>query len=382
VRFSFLNNDSDPPAGSTITAQMRIVRTADALELAGTGALGTGAQDIGPTYALPLTQTDPFTMVLELDKTVNQYSVYYKDGNDPFVLMGTAPNASSRDGNSVRFAFTGTFGDVGEFFDVDRIYLTDTSPITDVVAPVTLSLIVNTATRDISIMNETDDPISFDSYRIASDTDSLSFSDWASLSDRNPPLTPFDGPDGGTTPGDSPGELWTKAGGSDDGVVSESFLLSSTTLSPDDSLDLGNLFKSGGMQDLLFQYHDAVSDAFYTIEPTYVMSAGVAGDYNQDGTVDAADYIVWRKNLGQMVTLPNEDPNTTPGSVTSQDYDIWRAHFGQTSGSGATASPPISAPEPASALLIVMGVLPSVLAVIRLRQKSISVFHNQQATVL
>jgi hypothetical protein len=43
------------------------------------------------------------------------------------------------------------------------------------------------------------------------------------------------------------------------------------------------------------------------------------GDYSGDGTVDAADYTVWRDNLGQTLALPNEDPGTTPGQVTSED---------------------------------------------------------------
>jgi hypothetical protein len=54
----------------------------------------------------------------------------------------------------------------------------------------------------------------------------------------------------------------------------------------------------------------------------------VSGDYNANGTVDAADYVVWRKNSGKAMTLSNEDPFTTPGSVTADDYGIWRSHFG------------------------------------------------------
>ena len=30
------------------------------------------------------------------------------------------------------------------------------------------------------------------------------------------------------------------------------------------------------------------------------------GDYNDDGTVNAADYVVWRKNEGTMNVLPND----------------------------------------------------------------------------
>ncbi len=66
------------------------------------------------------------------------------------------------------------------------------------------------------------------------------------------------------------------------------------------------------------------------------------GDYNGDGVVDAADYIVWRNDLGQSITLPND---TTPGTITAADYDVWRSNFGNQAGSGSSV---VSAeiPEP------------------------------------
>ena len=54
----------------------------------------------------------------------------------------------------------------------------------------------------------------------------------------------------------------------------------------------------------------------------------VVGDYNKNGKVDGADYVVWRKRLGQSFQLPNEGTTTTPGMVTAEDYDAWRADFG------------------------------------------------------
>jgi hypothetical protein len=76
----------------------------------------------------------------------------------------------------------------------------------------------------------------------------------------------------------------------------------------------------------------------------------VNGDYNQNGVVDAADYVAWKENLGTTNTLPND---TTPGSVSQADYDIWRMNFGSTSGGGAALA---AVPEPAtctaSALLL------------------------------
>ncbi len=61
------------------------------------------------------------------------------------------------------------------------------------------------------------------------------------------------------------------------------------------------------------------------------------GDFNHDGIVDAADYVVWRKGVGNR--------------YTNTDYDSWRAHFGQTytPGAGAVSS---AVPEPTAGMLL------------------------------
>jgi hypothetical protein len=87
-------------------------------------------------------------------------------------------------------------------------------------------------------------------------------------------------------------------------------------------------------------------------------SAGIPGDYNQNGVVDEADYVLWRNQLGSGTSLPNDD---TAG-VGNDDYSRWRAHFGQSSATG-TSQPAQSAlvPEPKIsslfALLITIGSL-------------------------
>ena len=81
------------------------------------------------------------------------------------------------------------------------------------------------------------------------------------------------------------------------------------------------------------------------------------GDYNGNGTVDAADYSVWRDHLGQTFTLPNEDPGTTPGQVTAEDYEFWKSHFGQTAGSGSglpSAASQSVVPEPSTVMLLIL----------------------------
>jgi hypothetical protein len=52
------------------------------------------------------------------------------------------------------------------------------------------------------------------------------------------------------------------------------------------------------------------------------------GDYNRDGTVDAADYLVWRKTLGATVANYSGADGSGNGTVGPEDYDIWRANFG------------------------------------------------------
>jgi hypothetical protein len=80
------------------------------------------------------------------------------------------------------------------------------------------------------------------------------------------------------------------------------------------------------------------------------------GDYNQNGVVDAADYVVWRKSQGTTNILPND---LIGGTIGTAQYDQWRSHFGQTAGSGAAllSAESLSAavPEPASALMLLMG---------------------------
>jgi hypothetical protein len=82
----------------------------------------------------------------------------------------------------------------------------------------------------------------------------------------------------------------------------------------------------------------------------------VAGDYNNNGIVDAADYVIWRKNLGQSFQLTNEVAGVTPGMVTAEDYGAWRSRFGGTSGS-TSAGVVAAVPEPSAAIMLMAGLM-------------------------
>jgi hypothetical protein len=107
----------------------------------------------------------------------------------------------------------------------------------------------------------------------------------------------------------------------------------------DDDLTVGPL----GDYDFRLSIRDTGGSGWDVIAPFQVIPE-LAGDFNHDGTVDAADYVVWRKNPG--------------GIYTPDDYNIWRAHFGQTIGGGSGATGSASAPtvpEPPAFALAVLG---------------------------
>jgi hypothetical protein len=67
------------------------------------------------------------------------------------------------------------------------------------------------------------------------------------------------------------------------------------------------------------------------------------GDFNDDGVIDTADYVVWRHSLG---TLYNET-----------HYATWKSNFGATPGNGNGATTAASVPEPMSGVLLILGLI-------------------------
>ncbi len=88
----------------------------------------------------------------------------------------------------------------------------------------------------------------------------------------------------------------------------------------------------------------------------------LAGDYNNDGVVNASDYILWRQTLGQTgVTAYSGADGDGNGKIESADFFVWRSHFGETPSSfGAAAGAMLDAaavPEPTALWLTVAGVI-------------------------
>lgn len=79
----------------------------------------------------------------------------------------------------------------------------------------------------------------------------------------------------------------------------------------------------------------------------------LAGDYDQNGTVDVADYILWRDTLGQDVNAFTGADGSGNGVIDPADYGIWTANFGHSAGSSLGAG---LVPEPTATVLLLIGV--------------------------
>lgn len=129
------------------------------------------------------------------------------------------------------------------------------------------------------------------------------------------------------------------------GMAAEFTMFETTIDLPNGIMSFDLTFISGGVL--------AASGIIYIddVSASIIMAPVLPGDYNQDGIVDAADYVLWRKFNNTATTLPND---STPGTDET-DYHVWRAHFGEIADGGSGASANAAVPEPASALLLTFG---------------------------
>lgn len=107
----------------------------------------------------------------------------------------------------------------------------------------------------------------------------------------------------------------------------------------------------------LFDQNGALLPAASVFEQ--FLPAQLAGDYDQDGSVDAADYVVWRKTLGSATDLRANGDNTgtSAGIIDQADFDFWRARFGGTAGEGETAQTTTAVPESATMILLLVATI-------------------------
>lgn len=207
--------------------------------------------------------------------------------------------------------------------------------------PEQFTLQVNTATGDLSIANVGGlaQSLGISAYEIASAGGSLTTSG-------------FDGLAGTAgfpaVSSNNAGDGWELGGGSGSNLLAEAYLLGDSTVTTNADLTIGSGYDTSvDSRDLTFSYL-LENGLRLTGAVEYIVPPGVTGDYNDDGRVDAADYTVWRDNLGSdSSVLAN---NAIPGVIGQAHYTQWAGQYGAIAG-GATAA---TIPEPSSALLSLM----------------------------
>ncbi|HEY4235674.1 MAG TPA: dockerin type I domain-containing protein [Lacipirellulaceae bacterium] len=76
------------------------------------------------------------------------------------------------------------------------------------------------------------------------------------------------------------------------------------------------------------------------------------GDYNHNGTVDAADYTVWRDTLGATVPRGSGADANGDKTITAVDYSTWATQFGANTSLSGYSYAPQSPTEAASEALL------------------------------
>ena len=198
-----------------------------------------------------------------------------------------------------------------------------------------------TGADDAILRNASDEAAIIDAYEILSGNGRLTTSGWNSLDEQN-----YEGTD-----------TWLQLDNNAN-QIGEVNQTGFTTLAPGATLNLGPLYL-GGAQDLelnflLMDDAEGIGTAGIVL---YEPFAAVAGDYNGDGTVNAADYTIWRNTLGSTTDLRANGDNAgaSENKIDQADYAFWKSHFGNTSGSGSAAiSSNSPVPEPATGLMITL----------------------------
>lgn len=95
----------------------------------------------------------------------------------------------------------------------------------------------------------------------------------------------------------------------------------------------------------------------------------VEGDYNLNGIVDAADYVVWRNTLGEIGDGLVADASEN-SVIDADDLDAWRGNFGSVGlgiGNGNSLRTDVTVPEPLATPMFVTLCL--VLSAVRYRRR-------------
>jgi len=96
---------------------------------------------------------------------------------------------------------------------------------------------------------------------------------------------------------------------------------------------------------------DSQNEPGRAVFDNFIVIDGIPGDFDGSGTVDVADYTVWRDNLGHTGIASSADASGD-GVVGIEDYEIWQTNFGSSNGGSGLVAADTNVPEPGALLLL------------------------------
>jgi hypothetical protein len=237
-------------------------------------------------------------------------------------------------------------------FSIDEIRLGSTAPV---LAPAPeIELVVDRESGVVRLQNRSSTDIDIDLYEITSSAASLRKAGWHSLQRQD-----LDGDGAPQVP--AAGDGWEEFDGANASFVGEAFLQGTSMIAGGTRVTLGKLYDTAiDSQDLEFTYHD-VAKGLVQVKVVYESLAAPLGDFNGDDRVDAADYAVYRDNVGGDAATAFAPGSRAPGltgPISAQDYQTWSQNYGATATTSA-ASHSLAVPEPAgvASVLVAIGCL-------------------------
>ena len=115
----------------------------------------------------------------------------------------------------------------------------------------------------------------------------------------------------------------------------------------------GQLPASGQYKIILRRNNETARATNYGLAWWFGGFPGLSGDYNNDGNVDSADYVVWHK-----------DPASFGGAG---GYDTWRNDFGAGTG-GGTSLASVSEPPAIGLLMVGLAICAAIVTTQKLRR--------------
>lgn len=249
-------------------------------------------------------------------------------------------------GNAFQYPVATQFG--VEWEDVKFEYFTPDGKVTQGIINYTgtkrhnnLVLVVDPATGNAQVQNQSNLSVNIDGYKILSSSGSLLPADgkWLSLDDNN-----------------REGGDWRESNPTVNQLAELKPAGSSLMSGGSTFLSMGQMFKTvglGGTQDLTFEYLFPGESTFRQGVVVYgaLSAPSLAADFNDDNTVNAADLTVWKGAFGTGPAGDADGDNDSDGA----DFLVWQRQFGQS----VTPSVGFAAavPEPGTVALVCLGAL-------------------------